>query len=184
MDIYSIGHYNHTEEEFIRLLKEEDIGLLVDVRKFPGSRKFPWFSKERMADWLPAAGIGYVHIEQLGGRRQASQLISPALNDGWQNESFHNYADYTLSRCFREGIEKLMQLAAETKTAYCCSERHPARCHRLLISNWLAVHDWTVSHIIPRRDGSGELVPHELGKWGAMPIIEEDSTIVYPPLES
>ncbi|WP_040287154.1 DUF488 family protein [Sporosarcina koreensis] len=183
MEIFTIGHYNHTEAEFIRLLEEAEIEQLVDVRSFPGSRKFPWFTKDRMADWLPQAGIGYVHMEELGGRRPTSQLISPALNAGWHNESFHNYADYTLSHCFAEGIDRLEHTAARKRTAYCCSERHPARCHRLLISNWLAVRDWSVTHIVPDRDGTGELVPHELGKWGAMPIIEEDETVVYPPLE-
>ena len=183
MKIYTIGHYSHTKEEFVELLKQAGIELLVDVRAFPGSRKFPWFAKDKMANWLPESGIEYTHIEELGGRRQASQLVSPALNDGWQNQSFHNYADYTLSKCFRDNVKKLTDLASEKRTAYCCSERHPARCHRLIISNWLVVHEWDVVHIVPNKDGTGELVPHELGQWGAMPIIEDDQTIVYPPLE-
>lgn len=182
MEIFTIGHYSHTKDEFINLLGLAHIELLVDVRSFPGSRKFPWFRKEAMEEWLPKAGIAYCHIHELGGRRPDSDLISSALNDGWQNNSFHHYADYTLSHCFEEGIRQLTALANERRTAYCCSERHPARCHRLLISNWLAVRDWDVSHIVPVKDG-GELVTHELGKWGAMPIIEEDGTVVYPQLE-
>ncbi|MDW0110745.1 DUF488 domain-containing protein [Sporosarcina aquimarina] len=184
MYIYTIGHYSHTKEEFIALLKQAEIEVLVDVRSFPGSRKFPWFAKEKMAEWLPAAGIEYTHIEELGGRRQPSQLVSPALNGGWQNQSFHNYADYTLSHCFQEGLKQLTEIASSKRTAYCCSERHPARCHRLIISNWLAVHDWDVVHIVPTSEGTGELVPHELGKWGAMPIIEQDDTVVYPELST
>ncbi|BAQ11113.1 hypothetical protein OXB_2642 [Bacillus sp. OxB-1] len=182
MEIYTIGHYSNTKDEFIDLLRLAEIERLVDVRSFPGSRKFPWFKKEEMAVWLPEAGIEYVHMPELGGRRPASDLVSPALNDGWQNNSFHNYADYTLSHCFADGIGRLTELAEEKRTAYCCSERHPARCHRLLISNWLAVREWDVVHIIPLKE-DGELVPHELGKWGAMPIIEEDGTVVYPGLE-
>lgn len=182
MDVFTIGHYSHTKEEFIKLLKLAQIELLIDVRSFPGSRKFPWFKKEEMAMWLPEANIAYCHMPKLGGRRPASDLVSPALNDGWQNNSFHNYADYTLSPSFNEGVEQLTAMAKKKRTAYCCSERHPSRCHRLLISNWLAVRDWNVTHIIPTKDG-GELVPHELGKWGAMPIIEEDGTVVYPELE-
>ena len=185
MNIYTIGHYSHTEEEFIDLLKEAQIEVLVDVRAFPGSRKFPWFGKDQMAKWLPKSGIEYTHIEELGGRRPPSQLVSPALNDGWQNQSFHNYADYTLSDCFQEGIQKLTDIASNKRVAYCCSERHPARCHRLIISNWLAAHEWDVFHIVPKKDGSGEFVSHELGKWGAMPIIEKDEneTVVYPELD-
>ncbi|GKV54472.1 hypothetical protein NCCP2222_04190 [Sporosarcina sp. NCCP-2222] len=181
MEIFTIGHYSHSQEEFIELLELAEIEQLVDVRAFPGSRKFPWFKKEAMAEWLPNASIAYRHMPDLGGRRPSSDLVSPALNDGWQNASFHNYADYTLSHCFHEGIDELMKLAKSKRTAYCCSERHPARCHRLLISNWLAAHEWDVTHIIPSKDG-GELVAHELGKWGAMPIIEEDGTVVYPKL--
>lgn len=182
MNIYTIGHYSHTKEEFVELIKQAEIEVLVDVRAFPGSRKFPWFAKDKMAEWLPASGIEYTHIEELGGRRPPSQLVSPALNDGWQNQSFHNYADYTLSHCFQEGVEQLTEIASSKKTAYCCSERHPARCHRLIISNWLSAHEWDVVHIIPKNDGTGELVPHELGKWGAMPIIEQDESVVYPKL--
>ena len=101
MEIYTIGHYSNTKDEFIDLLRLAEIERLVDVRSFPGSRKFPWFKKEEMAVWLPEAGIEYVHMPELGGRRPASDLVSPALNDGWQNNSFHNYADYTLSHCLR-----------------------------------------------------------------------------------
>lgn len=180
MNIYTIGHYSHTKEEFISLLKQTRIEKLVDIRAFPGSRKFPWFAKDKMAKWLPESGIDYTHIEELGGRRQSSQLVSPLLNEGWQNQSFHNYADYTLSNCYQDGVKRLTDIASEKRTAYCCSERHPARCHRLIISNWLMVHDWEVFHIVPKSDGTGELVPHKLGKWGAMPIVEEDKTVVYP----
>ncbi len=183
MNIWTIGHYSHTKDEFIELLKQAEIEVLVDVRAFPGSRKFPWFAKDKMAQWLPEAGIDYVHIEELGGRRPSSQLVSPLVNEGWQNQSFHNYADYTLSHCFQDGVKKLTDIASEKRTAYCCSERHPARCHRLIISNWLAVHGWDVIHVVPKSDGSGEWVSHELGKWGAMPIIEEDETVVYPKLD-
>ncbi|MBB4823362.1 uncharacterized protein (DUF488 family) [Sporosarcina luteola] len=182
MDVYTIGHYSNTKEEFLGLLELAEVEVLVDVRAFPGSRKFPWFSKEAMEQWLPEQDVQYVHIPELGGRRGTSSLISPALNAGWRNDSFHNYADYSLSHCFKRGIDQLTEIAGKYRTAYCCSERHPARCHRLLISNWLAVHGWNIQHIVPARDG-GELVAHELGKWGAMPIIEEDKTVVYPILQ-
>ncbi|QTD40938.1 DUF488 family protein [Sporosarcina sp. Te-1] len=181
MQIYTIGHYSNSKEEFLELLQLAEIEVLVDVRAFPGSRKFPWFSKDRMAEWLPEHGVQYKHLSELGGRRGTSSLISPVWNAGWHNESFHNYADYTLSKCYVQGVQQLTQIARKYRAAYCCSERHPARCHRLLISNWLAVHGWEVRHIIPTHQG-GELVDHELGKWGAIPIIEEDKTIVYPSL--
>lgn len=181
MNIYTIGHSTHSKEEFIAMLHKAEIEVLADVRAFPASRKFPQFNQEAMHKWLAEAGIRYEHFPLLAGRRNKSELIQDELNKGWNNQSFHNYADYTLTDEFKEGINNLKRIAKDKKTAYCCSERHPSRCHRLLISNWLQVNDWNVYHIIDENDDvSIEL--HKLGKWGAMPIIENDSTVVYPPL--
>lgn len=180
MDIYTIGHSTHTEEEFLKLLQDAKIGLLADVRAFPGSRKFPWFHTDRMKEWLPENGIGYVHIRELGGRRRKSKIIDNEVNAGWNNRSFHNYADYTLEPEFKEGLDLLNQAAQGKRVAICCSERHPARCHRLLISNYVSLHDGSVQHIL---DNHGETVvePHEPGRWGAMPEKREDGEVVYPP---
>nr|WP_202395567.1 DUF488 domain-containing protein [Virgibacillus halodenitrificans] len=178
--IFSIGHYSYSKEDFLRLLSDADIEAVADVRAFPGSRKFPQYSKDNMPDWLQAAGIHYAHFPKLGGRRKASSDVSPLLNGAWENQSFHNYADYTLTESFHEGIAALSQLAQRKRTVYCCSERHPARCHRLIISNWLATHNWKVNHIIPDNKGNITIIEHELGKWGARPIIEKDGTVVYP----
>ena len=151
-----------------------------NVRAFPGSRKFPQFSKDHLPDWLKEEGIYYIHLPKLGGRRSSSGDVSPILNAAWNNQSFHNYADYTLSNYFKEGIDDLIEIAPVKRAVYCCSERHPARCHRLLISNWLLANGSNVKHIMDGDDGKIEVHDHELGKWGAMPIIEEDGTVVYP----
>lgn len=180
MDIYTIGHSVHSQKTFIDMLKSVSIQVLVDVRAFPTSRKYPHFSKDRMKIWLPEAGIDYVHCLSLGGRRSKSQLIQENLNAGWHNQSFHNYADYTLTDEFQSGLENLKELATNKRAAYCCSERHPSRCHRLLISNWLSANGWSVKHIIDNANGHTSIVPHKLGQWGAMPIIESDGTVVYP----
>lgn len=180
MNIFTIGHSTHTKEFFLKMVQEASISVLIDVRAFPGSRKFPAFSKDIMKDWLMDAGIKYVHLPQLGGRRSRSEDVGVRLNAGWNNASFHHYADHTLSDTFQEGINELGQIASQERTAYFCAERHPARCHRLLVSNWLQANGWHVKHIL---DGNGdqiEIVDHELGKWGAMPIIEGDGTVVYP----
>lgn len=180
MEIYTIGHSTHSEETFLKMLNFFDIKALVDVRAFPGSRKYPQFSQDHMPDWLNDAGIAYHHLPKLGGRRNKSGEVGAMLNGAWENQSFHNYADYTLSNTFQEGIDELAGIASSKTTAYCCSERHPARCHRLIISNWLGANGWTVKHIIDEKSNEMHVENHELGRWGAMPIIEKDGTVVYP----
>ncbi|PIC58397.1 DNA repair protein [Sporosarcina sp. P12(2017)] len=183
MDIYTVGHSTHTKEEFLKLLDDAGIEKLVDVRAFPGSRKFPHFHEDRMKEWLPAHDIDYAHCSKLGGRRRKSKTIDHEINDGWNNQSFHNYADYTLTEEFQEGVDNLMKEAAEQRIAICCSERHPARCHRLLISNWLATHGWNVKHIIDGPKEQTLIENHVVGKWGAEPIVTKDDEVTYPPEE-
>ncbi|MHA6250386.1 DUF488 domain-containing protein [Oceanobacillus sp. CAU 1775] len=181
MDIYTIGHSTHSKEAFLQMLQQEDIEVLADVRAFPASRKFPQFHQKNFEVWLAEADIQYEHFPLLGGRRRKSQEIQEELNSQWNNPSFHNYADYTLTADFENGIKNLKRIASKKKTAICCSERHPSRCHRLLISNWLTAKDWNVYHIINQGE---EIITsvHELGEWGAMPILEEDGTVVYPDI--
>ncbi|WLV26065.1 DUF488 domain-containing protein [Aciduricibacillus chroicocephali] len=183
MNIYTIGHSTHSEGDFLQMLRDVEIEAIADVRAFPGSRKHPQFGKDVFPEWLEAAGVEYKHFPLLGGRRGESECVGHSLNDGWRNESFHRYADYTLTDDFKAGIDELKVYARDRRIAYLCSERHPARCHRLLISNFLVAKGWTVCHIIDGNKGKTEVVSHELGKWGAMPILEDDGEIVYPVLE-
>lgn len=180
MDIYTIGHSTHTKEFFLNMLATAEIETLVDVRAFPASRKFPQFNQDQMREWLQDAGIKYYHLTNLAGRRNKSSLIQEELNSGWQNQSFHNYADYTLTSDFQNGIDELIDIATNQRVVYCCAERHPSRCHRLLISNWLAANGWDVKHIIDTSKNETKVIKHKLGQWGAMPIIENDKTVVYP----
>lgn|SRR5699024_1187638 len=181
MNIFTVGHSTLTGEQFIQMLIDTEIEHIVDVRAFPASRKFPQFNQEALINALEEKGIAYTHLTSLGGRRGTSNNVGENLNEGWRNRSFHNYADYTLTESFLEGLNSLKQLAKKHRVAYMCSERHPARCHRLLISNKLTVDGWDVFHIVPQNDKT-ELVKHELGQWGAMPIIEADDTVVYPKI--
>ncbi|SDO20979.1 Protein of unknown function, DUF488 [Psychrobacillus sp. OK028] len=182
MEIYTIGHSSHSQELFARMLIENNIELLADVRAFPGSRKWPQFSKDEFPKWLSQEGILYEHFSKLGGRRKKSKEISEEINAGWRNQSFHNYADYTLSEDFQLGINRLLEMAKDKTTAYCCSERHPSRCHRLLISNWLVANGHIVKHIIDGKDGEIELVYHEVGIWGAPAQVNESGVVTYPSL--
>lgn len=185
MEIYTIGHSSHSKEFFEKMLKKHSIEVLADVRAFPGSRKWPQFSKEGFPVWLEAENIHYQHFPKLGGRRKKSKEIEDHVNAGWNNRSFHNYADYTLTEEFREGAEELLNIAADRRVAYCCSERHPARCHRLLISNWLVANGHKVWHIIDGKNESTELVKHEVGIWGAEAEVkcEQECIVFYPANE-
>ncbi|WP_404406251.1 DUF488 family protein [Jeotgalibacillus malaysiensis] len=183
MKIYTIGHYNHTEEEFLHMLNVADINFIADVRAFPASRRSPQFKKENLQEWLQQSGIGYRHFRELGGRRKISGEVGEDLNAGWENRSFHNYADYSLTDEFKLGVGELVSLAEQENVAYMCSERHPTRCHRLIISNWLQANGWEVHHIVPGAKGEPELVAHELGKWGAVPVIEDSGEVVYPQVK-
>ena len=180
LEIYTIGHSSHTQKFFGSMLKKNNIELLADVRAFPGSRKWPQFSKDDFPKWLIREDISYEHLSKLGGRRRKSKKISEEMNAGWNNQSFHNYADYTLTEEFQIGINELLEKAANKRTAYCCSERHPSRCHRLLISNFLVANGHIVKHIIDVNDNEIEIVNHEVGMWGAPAQVNEDGIVTYP----
>lgn len=174
-EIWTIGHWTCPEATFIGLLDGQRIDVLADVRAHPGSRRSPQFSRDAMNEWLARAGIGYVYLEELGGRR-GRQDVDPAVNAGWENASFRNYADYTLLPAYRRGIGRLTGLAVRSRVAVMCGEPMPWRCHRLLIANTLSAQGWTVRHIMGDRDPR----PHELGKWGAAVRVEGPGRVTYP----
>lgn len=173
--IWTIGHWTCPAPVFLAPLEQSGIELIADVRAQPGSRRNPQFGGEAMARWLPEAGIDYVHLAELGGRR-GRQDIDPRVNAGWQSPSFRNYADYTLTNDYAHGIGRLSGLARDRRVAILCGEPMPWRCHRLLIANTLAAAGWTVWHLV----ADGPTRRHELGQWGATPSIGADGRVTYP----
>ena len=155
--IFTIGHSTHSAEEFLKLLTGPGIERVVDVRQFPGSRRWPHFGKDQMSQWLSAAGIEYVHEVDLGGRRRA-QADSP--NIYWENPSFRAYADYMDTPAFVQALERLIELAQERPTTIMCSEAVPWRCHRSLISDALIVRGHEVRDILGSRAAARSLNPH------------------------
>ena len=153
LSLWTIGHSTRPINEFLELLCEFEIKLLVDVRTFPGSRRYPHFNRENLSASLTAAGIEYVHMPELGGRRKAKP---DSLNMTWRNESFRGYADYMETHAFHEGIERLLELARERRTAIMCSEAIWWRCHRSLIADYLKAAGVAVAHII----GAGKSEEH------------------------
>src|SRR6266581_8191412 len=130
--IWTIGHSTRNIDIFISLLEENGIKLLADVRSLPGSKRYPQFNKEALAESLNARGIRYEHFPELGGRRKA-RLDS--RNTAWRNTSFRGYADYMETEEFREGVSRLVVLTNEVgPTALMCAEAVWWRCHRALIS--------------------------------------------------
>jgi uncharacterized protein (DUF488 family) len=143
--IWTIGHSTRTLEEFLGLLSKYRIEAIADVRRFPGSRRYPHFASDALAETLPAHGIAYQWLPQLGGRRKV-QPGSP--NTAWRNASFQGYADYIASAEFAAGLDELLTLAAHTRTALMCAEAVWWRCHRSIIADVLKLRGIEVIHIV------------------------------------
>jgi len=134
--ILTIGHSTRTLQEFIGLLQAQGVTRVVDVRTVPRSRHNPQFNKDSLPGDLKKAGLGYVHLPGLGGRRHAKL---DSLNVGWRNASFRGYADYMQTPEFEQSLEELLQLAKQHRIALMCAEAVPWRCHRSLIADALLV---------------------------------------------
>ena len=143
--IWTIGHSTHTLEKFIAMLTSFQIELLVDIRSFPGSRRYPHFNKEALSVSLPANNIEYVHLVELGGRRKPRK---DSKNTAWRVEAFRGYADYMETEAFEKAIHKLEVLGNKKRVAYMCSEAVWWSCHRSLVSDYLKFKGWTVMHIM------------------------------------
>jgi uncharacterized protein (DUF488 family) len=154
--LYTIGHSTRTLEELIEVLHVHSIATLADIRSFPMSRRLPHFNRESLEKTLPAAGIQYIWMKELGGRRKAMRNDSP--NIALRNSSFRNYADYMLTEKFQHAGTNLIRMAEMSRTVYMCAERVYFRCHRMLVSDWLTAHGHEILHL----DGTGPAKPHKL----------------------
>jgi uncharacterized protein (DUF488 family) len=168
--IYSIGHSTRELDAFVALLRENGIERLADIRRYPGSRRYPHFSRESLAASLPQLGIAYVHMPELGGRRKP---LPDSRNMAWRNEQFRAYADHMVSAEFREAIDRLL---GDRVTAYMCAEAVPWRCHRNLVSDELVRRGIEVIHIL----GPGQTQRHTMNEHA---VIEGDH-LVYPAASS
>lgn len=174
MTIHTIGHSTRSGQELLALLRQADVQQVADVRAFPSSRRHPQFNRAALAEWLPEAGIGYVHMPGLGGRRKPA---ADTPNTGWRESAFQGYADYMASDEFRDALAALETAARERPTAVMCAEAVWWRCHRRLISDALTARGWPVEHL-----GLGVPPPtHELTDFA---VVEPDGTITYPPRQA
>lgn len=152
-EICTVGHSSRTLEEFLALLQSFQIDTLIDVRRLPGSRKFPHFDKESLEVHMPKNNIRYLHLEDLGGRRKASKA---SHNTAWRLKSFRGYADYMETDAFQSAIHQLETIGRSSRTAFFCAEAVWWSCHRSLISDYLKFKGWIVLHIM----GAGKAQEH------------------------
>lgn len=171
--IWTLGHSNHGWEAFLALLAGHGIQAVTDVRRYPGSRRHPWFASDTLAKTLPQVGIEYLWLPQLGGRRQ----VQPgSANGGWRNAAFQGYADHLASDEFAEGLAQVLPLARRRRTALMCAESLWWRCHRRLIADLLQHRGHTVLHIL----GDTPAKPHP----GNPAAQARGADLVYPPVQA
>lgn len=143
--IYTIGHSTHSLDEFIQMLQSFLIKSVVDIRRFPGSKKFPQFNQKNLEINLTELGIKYLHLEGLGGRRKDN---GNSENSRWRNASFRGYSTYMETDDFKTAISQLIDIASQNITVYMCSEAVWWRCHRAMVSDYLKAKGWEVRHIM------------------------------------
>jgi uncharacterized protein (DUF488 family) len=163
---FSIGHSNRSLEAFVRLLRENGITCVVDVRTVPRSRANPQFNKDTLPASLAEHGIGYQHLAALGGLRSRDRSgLAPELNGFWENQSFHNYADYALTPAFREGLARLVDLGESKRCAYMCAEAVWWQCHRRIITDYLLASGHDVFHILSESAPEPARITPEAQPW-------------------
>lgn len=168
-EIFSIGHSTHESGDFITLLKQARVHLLVDIRRHPGSRRVPWTGSGRLEELLTDSSIGYLHLPDLGGRRRP---VTASVNGGWRNAQFQGYADHMATPEFAAGLDQLEPKARYQPVAMMCAEAQWWRCHRRLVSDALVVGGWRVLHI----DSRGAQHEHALTDFA---VVDHDG-LTYP----
>ena len=169
--IFTVGHSNLSFKQFVSLLKEHEIGLVADIRRYPSSRKFPHFNRPVLSKLLAAENIDYLWLESLGGRRHAVKQDN-SVNVGLKSIGFRNYADYMVTEEFRQAVKELLSAAAKSRTVIMCAEKLYWKCHRRLLSDYLVSWGVEIIHIIEH----GRFLSHELNPYA----VATESGVIYP----
>jgi uncharacterized protein (DUF488 family) len=154
--VHTIGHSTRPFDAFVSLLKVHAIQLIVDVRRWPASRRFPHFNREELAASLKADGFDYLWRGDLGGFRKP---VPDSPNSGWRVGTFRAYADFMMTAEFGEIMNEIVQVARESSIALMCAEAMPWRCHRQLLADAFLVRGWNVRHIMDDRCREHHLPP-------------------------
>jgi uncharacterized protein (DUF488 family) len=173
-DVLTVGHSTRSLEELLELLRAAGVERLVDVRRFPASKRHPHFGREPLSRALAQAGIDYVWMEALGGRR-SRRKDSPHV--GWRVPAFAGYADYMETGEFRTAVAELVRLAGEKRTAILCAEARPEQCHRRLIADWLVSHGARVAHVMTAKRLVEHAVPPFLRLDGDRLVYDRHETL-------
>jgi hypothetical protein len=171
--LYTIGHSSRPLAELIEALRAVRVARLVDIRSFPRSRTNPQFNADVLPQALRGAGITYVHLAALGGRRSKSKCAVEDGNAGWQRQPFHNYADYAETAPFREGLRELLAMASRETCAIMCSEAVWWRCHRRIVTDHVLAHGVPVIHLF----APGKSVPASLTPFA---VVGAHARVSYP----
>jgi uncharacterized protein (DUF488 family) len=154
--VWTAGHSNRPVEELIEALKSADIELLVDVRRYPASRRNPQFNAETLAATLALNKVAYRHAEPLGGRRTP---LPDSPNGALRDAGFRGFADYIATPEGSEALETLIDVAQEQRVAVMCAESVPWRCHRSLIADALVARGIEVVHLVGGKQREHTLTP-------------------------
>lgn len=174
--MWTVGHGARTVDTFLAVLASASIALVVDVRRFPGSRRHPQFGREPLAQSLAAAGVGYEwHGETLGGRRSRRP---DTRHTALRHASFVGYADHMDSPQFRSAIDALLVRAAQVRTAVMCAESVWWQCHRRMIADALVMRGAQVTHLMDV-DRQQAYRPHPAGRRGSdgWPVYDVSDTL-------
>jgi len=160
LPFYTIGHSTRAAEEFVGMLREAGVTLVADVRSVPFSRRNPQYSRDVLPGILGLHQIGYTHIAALGGLRGRSPGVPPDVNAFWDNEGFHNYADYAMGDDFRAGLESLRELGRGQRCAVMCAEALWWKCHRRIVTDYLLAAGEQVIHLMaPGKEQPAYMTP-------------------------
>jgi uncharacterized protein (DUF488 family) len=154
--ISTVGHSNHALEKFLAILKAHAIERVIDVRRFPVSRKWPHFDAAALSKSLPAQAIDYAGMPELGGRRKA-RPDSP--HTAWRVDAFRGYADFMDTAEFEPLFETAAGLARERPSALMCAEALPWRCHRSLLADAFLARGWEVREIVNEKEARPRKLP-------------------------
>lgn len=183
LPFFTIGHSTRSVENFADVLRRAEVQHVADVRTIPRSRKNPQYNIDVLAGTLSKFQIGYIHLAELGGLRSQIHGTSSTVNAFWENQSFHNYADYAMTDAFRRGLAQLRELGHARQCAVMCAEAVWWRCHRRIIADYLLARGETVFHILTAdkivaakltagaRIGQGGIITYPLMTQAAKPFV-------------
>ena len=170
--VWTIGHSTRTADEFVSLLRSQEIDRLADIRTIPQSRRHPHFGRDALSARLAGEGIQYRHFKDLGGLRKPR---SDSANGAWKNQAFRGYADHMETPEFAAAVDELLAFGDGGRVAVMCAEAVWWRCHRMLLSDALVAGSIEVQHIL----AATSVQPHRVTPFAQ---IEDSRHVRYPGL--